>query len=221
MWIDSVGFLHVFGEIENTGDMWLRFVKITGTLRDANNAIVDVVLTYTSAMFLPPGSIVPFDMLEVDTARSARVRTYTLVVEFRETAAISQKLVVMNVADSKNSLGWFEVVGEVENRGDTPSTYTEVIGTFYDDASKVIYVGFTYTSPNEIPAGARYGFKLSVLSGERTGKITRYAVVAESEDSGYTSVPELSSPMLVAGVILLFGIIAARSKSRRIDRRAT
>jgi uncharacterized membrane protein len=32
MWIDSAGILHVFGEVKNTGDVWLRYVKISGTL---------------------------------------------------------------------------------------------------------------------------------------------------------------------------------------------
>jgi len=47
MWIDSLDFAHVTGEVKNTGDVWLRFVEITGTLRDATNAIVDVVFAYT------------------------------------------------------------------------------------------------------------------------------------------------------------------------------
>ena len=32
MWIDSLGALYIFGEVKNTGDVWLRFVKVTGTL---------------------------------------------------------------------------------------------------------------------------------------------------------------------------------------------
>lgn len=160
MWIDSLGFAHVTGEVKNTGDVWLRFVKITGTLRDATDAIVDVEFAYTLLSYVPPNEVAPFDMIQTDTAKSARVQSYTLALKFTEIAALSQKLSFLNVADSKDALGMLEAVGEVENHGDIPSTYTRVIATFYDSNGKVIYVGVGYTSPDEIPVGARSGFKI-------------------------------------------------------------
>jgi hypothetical protein len=210
MWIDSAGYLHIFGEVKNTGDVWLRYVQITATLRDASSSIVDVVFTFTSTDFLPPDSVAPFNIVESDTAKSARVQTYSLVVEFREATAIAQKLVIMSVGDSKNSLGWLEVVGEVENQGDALSTYTEVVGTFYDVNGKVVYVGFTFASPSDVPPASKYGFKITVSSDERTNQIGRYSLIAESQN--YTSVPELSAPMLVAGIVLSMGVLALWKK---------
>lgn len=115
MWIDSLGFAHVTGEVKNTGDVWLRFVKITGTLRDATDAIVDVEFAYTLLSYVPPNEVAPFDMIQTDTAKSARVQSYTLALKFTEIAALSQKLSFLNVADSKDALGMLEAVGEVEN----------------------------------------------------------------------------------------------------------
>lgn len=141
MWIDSASYLHIFGEVKNTGDVWLQYVKIVGTLRDSDGGIVDVVFSYTDTMYLPPNDVSPFDIIELDTAKSAKVQSYTLIVEQQEAAPIPQKLVIHNVADSKNSLGWMEVVGEVENQADITSTYTKIVGTFYDESGKVIYTG--------------------------------------------------------------------------------
>jgi hypothetical protein len=73
-------------------------------------------------------------------------------------------------------LGWLEVVGEVENRGTAPSTYTRVAGTFCDADGKVIYVHFTYTDPSEISPGAKHPFKITVGSEDRTGRIARYSL---------------------------------------------
>jgi len=142
--------------------------------------------------------------------KSARVQSYSLVVEFQEIAAISQKLAILNVSDSKNALGWVEVVGEVENQGDIPSKYTQVTGTFYDADGKVIYVAFTFTDPSKIPVGARYGFKITVGSDERSYRIARYSLIAESESSRFTSVPEWRSPVLVVGIVLLLTAIVVR-----------
>jgi hypothetical protein len=214
MWIDSTGALHIFGEVKNTGDVWLRFVKITGTLRDGSGGIVDVSFTYALLDFLPPEGVAPFDLIEIDTAKSSRVQSYTLVVEFQEASALAQQLLILNVADSKNSLGWLEVVGEIENQGATPSTYTQVTGTFYDAEGKVVYVHFTYASPSEIPPAGRCGFKITVGSDERSSKITRYILTAESENSGYTSVPEFSWVTIVAAVILTLTAVALKGKNR-------
>ena len=50
-------------------------------------------------------------------------------------------------------------------------------------SGKVIYVDFTFTDPNEIPSGARYPFKMTLGSDERSSKVTRSALTAESENS--------------------------------------
>ena len=165
--------------------------------------------------FVPPDAVAPFNMIEIDTAKSARVGSYSLLLEFQEATALSQQLAVLNVADSKNSLGWLEVVGEVENRGTAPSTYTQVAGTFYDADGKVIYVHFTYTDPSEIPPGAKHPFKITVGSDERTSRIARYALTAESENSGYTSVPEMPGPTVLAALALMLVAVMLRGKRSR------
>jgi hypothetical protein len=215
MWIDSLGLLHVVGEVKNIGDVWVRFVKITGTLRDATNGIVDVVLTYTLLHYVPPNGAAPFNMIEVDTAKSARVASYTLAVEFRETNPIAQQLVILNTADSKNSLGWLEIVGEVQNNAPGPSAYTQVTGTFYDNAGKTVYVGMTYTSPSEIPSGGKNSFKLIVTGDERSSKVATYKITAESDNSQYTSVPETPWPVVVMTAALTVAIVALHRKQTK------
>jgi hypothetical protein len=212
MWIDSVEMLHVFGEVKNTGDVWLQFVKIVGTLRDGSGGIVDVDYTYTRTMYLPPEGVSPFDLTELDTAKSARVQSYSLIVEYREVAPIPQKLVILNVADSKNSLGWLEIVGEVENQADQVSTYTKIVGTFYDESGKVIYTGFTYTDPSDVPPVPRYPFKMTILSDERTSKVARYSLIAESMNSKYTSVPETPWPGILMAAALTVAVVVVRRK---------
>jgi hypothetical protein len=213
MWIDSLGLLHVVGEVKNTGDVWLRFVKITGTLRDATNGIVDVVLTYTLLHYVPPNEAAPFDMIEVDTAKSARVASYSLAVEFQETTPIAQQLVILNTADSKDSLGWLEIVGEVQNNAPGPSAYTQVTGTFYDTTGKTVYVGMTYTSPSEIPSGGKNSFKLIVTGDERSSKVATYKITAESDNSQFTSVPETPWPGILMVAALTVSVVALRRKS--------
>lgn len=214
IWISGSGNLWIFCDVTNTGDVWLEFVKVTATLRDSTSAIVDVIYDYTMVQYVPPAATVPLAMVEVDTAKSSQVRSYSLAIEFMDATPIQQKLAVLNVADSKNSIGYLEVVGEVENQGDAVSEYTKVAGSFYDETGSLVYVGYTYTDPPDIPSGATHAFNLTVISHERSSKITHYSLIAESMTSGYTSVPETPWPMLMLAAALTLGIVALRRKQR-------
>lgn len=78
---------------------------------------------------------------------------------------------------------------------------------------KLVYVGYTYTDPNEAPPGATYPFKLIVFSAERSSKITRYSLIAESMNSGYTSVPETPWPgILMAAALTVAVVVVVRRK---------
>jgi len=210
VWIDSIGKLHIFGEVRNTGDSWLQFIGIHGTLYDSGGTVVDVIFTFTELSYLAPNQITPFNLVELDSAKSSRTQRYSLVLDYIGSSPFSVKLKIVNVGNSTNSLGWLEVVGEVENDGDNASNNTRVIGTFYDDAGNVIYVTSTLTSPSKIPSGNKYGFKLIVTDEGLTHKVTRYTTAAESEQ--YTSVPELSWPLSLFVVTLSVVTFAIRKR---------
>jgi hypothetical protein len=151
-----------------------------------------------------------------DTSKSPQVQTYSLALEYDPTDGPPVNLKVLNVADSKNSLGWLEVVGQVENQGASTSTFTKVIGTFYGANDKVIYADFTYTSPSDIESQSKQSFKITIADQERSNKITRYTIVAESDE--YTSVPEFSVPIAVATLalsVMAFAVIRKNLQRRR------
>jgi hypothetical protein len=161
-------------------------------------------------MYLPPDGVSPFNLIEMDTAKAGQVQSYTLIVDQQEATPIARKLTILNVADSKNTPGWLEIVGEVQSQADQLSTYTKIIGTFYDGAGKVVYTAYTFTDPSDLPAGATYPFKMTILSDERTGKVARYDLMAESMNSGYTTVPEWSFPQLVAAMTIMAAVLVVK-----------
>jgi hypothetical protein len=211
-WLSESGNLWIFCEVTNTGDAWLQYVKVVATLRDASNVMVDVIYGFTEVQYVPPSTTVPLAMTEPDTAKSARVASYTLASEFMEASPIQQKLTISNLATSTNTLGDLEILGEVQNQGTASSPYVKIAGAFYDATGKLVYVGYTFTDPNEIPAGATYPFKLTVYSPDRSSKIDHYNLIAESELAGYTSVPELPWPMIIAVAVLTLAIVALRKR---------
>jgi len=210
----TMSWYHVVGEVKNTGDVWLRWVKVTATLFDSGRGIVDVVFDLTETMYIPPDGVSPFDISEIDAAKSGRVASYTLVVEFQETQTVPvQSLAISNVADSIDPvMGWKEVVGQVTNQGPSVSQFTKIVATFYDANGKVAYVGFDIATPRDLQPSAIGTFKIQVIETSKVPQITRYSLIAESQSSGYTSVPEWPSPMLVAGIVLSLAAVVIRRK---------
>jgi hypothetical protein len=210
-YVDSLGYLHVFGEVLNTGDAWLSFVKITGTLRDSNGQIVDVTFTYAYADYLPPAQRAPFNLIETDSSKSAKVTSYTLALSFQQATTMpSNTLTIQSATSSTDSLGYLNIIGQVKNAGTHTSNFTKVVATFYNQAGTVIFVDFTYCSPADIPAGQTYSFKIIGPTSPLSSQVANYALFAESRQ--YTSIPELPWPTLIAGMVLSLAVIAVRKR---------
>ena len=60
--IDSIGYLHVVGEIENNTPANIQFVKVTGTFYDSNNQVVATDFTYRNPSDIGPGQKAPFEL---------------------------------------------------------------------------------------------------------------------------------------------------------------
>jgi hypothetical protein len=210
-YVDSLAYFHVVGEVLNTGDAWLSFVKISGTLEDANGQIVDVAFTYAYADYLPPAQRAPFNLIETDASKSAKVTWYTLALSFQQaTTVLSNTLTIQGAASSTDGLGYLNIIGQVKNAGTHTSNFTKVVATFYNQAGTVIFVDFTYCSPADIPAGQTYSFKIIGPTSPLSSQVANYALFAESRQ--YTSIPELPWPTLIAGMVLSLAVIAVRKR---------
>ena len=59
---DSVGYLHVVGEVQNNSPTNAQFVQVTGTFYDNNNQVVGTQFTYTNPSDIGAGEKAPFDL---------------------------------------------------------------------------------------------------------------------------------------------------------------
>lgn len=210
--------LHIFGEVNNTGDVWLTHVRVTGTLLDKDNSTVDVYTSNTYVAHVPPGGVAAFDIWETDTDKAARVHGYSLRMHFQVGQAVPRMLEIMNVTSFINEDGIFEVSGDVKNKGTKISEFTQIYGTFYDTDGKVIYSALTAVRPHgDVPPGRSRWFQLVVPDSERSSKVKRFALVAEGTE--YSSIPEMPWPTLLTALTITF-TMAALKKSMREDQLA-
>jgi hypothetical protein len=209
--IDELGYYHVVGEVKNTGDMWLQYVRIVGTLKDQNGAVVDSSFTYTQLLLLGPSKVSGFDIVELDTGRAAAVRSYTLAVEWEEAQPPTAALQIVNTSSSIDLLGYLEIVGEVQNSGDSISEYTKVAATCYGADGKVVDVMFTYTDPTSVPAHGSESFKLILISKARSSLVATWFLDAQSNQ--YVSIPEFAWLGIVAVATVSLGLVGKRKET--------
>jgi hypothetical protein len=61
--IDSIGYLHLVGEIENSTPNSVSYVKAIGTFYDKSNNVVATDFSYTNPTDLGPGDKAPFEII--------------------------------------------------------------------------------------------------------------------------------------------------------------
>jgi hypothetical protein len=83
-YVDSAGYFHVVGEVENNTPSTAEFVQITGTFYDINNAVVGTQFTYTNPSDISSGGKAPFDLVLMSASvPTSLIDHYNLVASYQ------------------------------------------------------------------------------------------------------------------------------------------
>jgi hypothetical protein len=88
--------------------------------------------------------------------------------------SLSPPLQILSHHSYVDALGWYHIVGEVQNNSNAPMEFVEVIAKLYDDANIVIGAKLTFTAPDVIFPGGRAPFDLITLRRSQWDKIKTY-----------------------------------------------
>lgn len=210
-YFDSLGYYHVVGEVQNTGDQAVGFVKITATFYDSSDVVIDTEFTYTMLSVLLPSRKSPFDVILFDAVQSTKVDHYSLSVSYSSTSPKPLGLEILSHSAYVDSIGWMHIVGEIKNIETGTANYVKVISTFYDDAGNVVDAEFTYSDPSDLEPGQKAPFEI-LLSDDRTPYVSFYELTAESTQ--YTIVPEFSLTITLTSLAILTILIATLQKRK-------
>lgn len=180
-YLDSSGIYHVVGEIKNMGDQPLGFVTVSVVFHDEKGLAVASDKVFASIHVLLPGEVVPFDATAVDRNITEDIRSYELHATAQVVKPKPQSLRITSSISYVDSLEFYHVIGRVANDGDRQSTFTSVVGTFYDNEGRMITVGRDLTEPTNIPAGESAPFKITVHR-DLAQQIGKYSLDAESDE---------------------------------------
>ncbi|WP_455369978.1 FxLYD domain-containing protein [[Eubacterium] cellulosolvens] len=211
---DTAGYLHVVGEVENTGNKSVRFVQITGTFYDNQSNIILQEITFAMLEILPPGSKSPFDLFLFSSSPDiiSRVDHYELNIDFTETnQTLTRTLILLSKYHYiSNVTGYLYIVGEIENNGTETSTFTQAFATCYDTNGTVVAVGSAFTNPYSIEYGQRSPFQILILNKEQNILVANYDIQLKSDQA--ILIPEFHNIIIPSILTLLLTTILLRQK---------
>ena len=155
----DMGYCYVVGEVLNTTNSNIRFVKVVATFYDGAGTVIGTNFTYTELNIIIPNDMSPFEVSSYpDKIQPA---SYRLDIEYSTTS--EQPLTGLRIQSSSASVGgeYCEIVGEVSNSSNMPAEFVNIIATFYDSTGAVIDTSFTYTDIDVVQAGGTAPFRLS------------------------------------------------------------
>jgi len=159
-YVNDLGYFIVVGEVKNTLQSNIKYVKIVATFYDAQKNVIGTDFTYTALDILEPNQKSPFELSSYpDKIVPA---SYKLTVSNKETDEEPfTGLKILSHSAKIDDLGYHKIVGEVKNEGTQKATFVKVVCTYYGTGGKIIGTSFTYTDPDEIDVGDSAPFELS------------------------------------------------------------
>lgn len=156
----DMGYFKVVGEVENTFPNNIGFVKIVATFYDDTKKVIGTAFTFTMLENLKPNQKSPFELSSYP--EEINPSSYKLQISYRKTSEEPfDGLEVLSHSSLIDELGYYKIVGEVQNNGAKDSSFVKVVCTYYDNSDNVLGTSFTFAQLDTIFVGNSAPFELS------------------------------------------------------------
>jgi hypothetical protein len=156
----DMDYYYLVGEVFNSTDSSINFVEVVATFYDDTGTVIGTAFTYTALDIILPNDAAPFEISSYpDEIQPA---SYKLSCDYQTTEEQPfAGLSIKSRSTSIDDMGYYKIVGELENTSTMPAEFVAVIATFYNSSGDVIDVAFTYTNIDVVKAGDTAPFELS------------------------------------------------------------
>lgn len=177
-YVDSYGWLHVIGEVQNNGTEPLRFVEIVASFYNASDEFVGSDWTYTFIDIIDVGKTSPFEIVFMEETQVPKVDYYTLSVEFSTTAELNPEadLTILYHSNYVDIIDTLHIIGEVQNNGTVPLYWCQVIATFYNSSDDMVAIDYAYTDVDVINVNETSPFEILFFEETQIPKIDYYTL---------------------------------------------
>jgi len=174
-------YLDIFGELQNTSNKNLKFIKLTTTLYDSAGKVIETKWTYAHTDILLPGEKAPFVFMKITSEED--YKSYTVeVTSCRETTEEPYRdFEFLNTSSYIDDQGYYCVKGEIKNTGTQDIDFVGVIITCYNAEGEVISASGTCLIAH-LKAGETASFDAHALPKQISSKIATYSLQTDVSD---------------------------------------
>jgi subtilisin family serine protease len=159
--IDSVGTIHVVGEVVNLSGHTVDFVKISADAFDGNGHKVDSDYNYSCLTAIASGAVSPFDVMIFEPPSNvASVAPYVTRYESPSSFDVGTGVDLVTEQTYTDNTGVFHITGTATNNSSNTYSSMKVCSATYDDSGTVLTVRYTSTAPTTMPPGKVASFHL-------------------------------------------------------------
>ncbi len=211
-YIDSLGYLVVVGEVENTGSNTIQMVGLTGTVTTSDGQTANSG-TQAFVTNLIPHQKAPFYMefmnaptndgtwygttisdISINVAQADATSQYTYpdlkIIDDHASVGTNKGTSGAKPTDSNyGDYGTYWVNGKVQNTGSKTAENVRVYAMFYNSTGTVVAIGYSEVTPS-VNAGSSTSFKLGAFDMNQT------IVPADKKIATYSLLIQASGPTL-------------------------
>jgi hypothetical protein len=168
---NSIGSLHIVGEVQNNTNKAIEFVKISANLFNGTQ-LVATDFTYTSLNVVRSHERTCFDVLITNppayTSYVFEAPTYT------STSAPNLALTPIGVSTSIDSSGDYHILGQVRNDMTVQVKFVQEVGTLYNAAGTALACDFTYVNSTDLAPGQTSAFDMAFFGRSSYADVATY-----------------------------------------------
>ena len=211
-YVGDDGSFHVVGEVKNDLQAPLSHLVVNVSLFDKAGNLIATEEAKSFVNTVMPGMTSPFDLI-ITNNNIDNIDTYKLDLDYRISAPKSQVIDIIDSQMTRDNHDNLMITGIVTNKGEITANTVAVVATLYDNNGDVAAVARVNPEPDYLRSDGDAFFLISVPDKMQTSDVSKYVLVAESEE--YAAVPEfpISIAMILLAVTLLGCIIATRCYS--------
>ena len=195
---DYSGDIKILGELQNTGNSDVSFVKITYTFKNSSDDIIDTDYTYINGSSKKLDVVVTDTILSPNEIGSFKLYTdipydivnsiyYNILYENYETNPMKSEIIIHgNIVKRPDYFGDLELLGELKNLRGAIGYFVKLVATIKTTNGKVIDVGYSYINGSmvELESGITTDTALSPAE-IWSFKVITSALYSETETISY------------------------------------
>jgi len=160
-YVDSLGWYHIVGEVQNNSDMPMEFVEVVAKLYDQSGEVIGTKLTFTAPDVIFPGGKAPFDIIALRRSQWEKIQNYSLYAKGDVSELLLEQNLVLLNQNSYIQNDYLYVAGQVQNTGQKPALVKLII-TLYDANLNVVNTNWSYADAGVLAANETSAFEVRI-----------------------------------------------------------